>query len=151
MESIYIKPTKSGLPSISECGGASTNTGYARIISSINGKRKKPIYIPKKGMLSNSDHAWFVIKENEIIVTVSHHNKDFEIKVLRVKEIVNDKDNSKINVELIEHYEKETQRDYHNSPFLEAIKNAISKATTYHCRVPFYFYSEVKADIKNQI
>jgi hypothetical protein len=151
MESIYIKPTKSGLPSISECGGASTNTGYARIISSINGKRKKPIYIPTKGMLSNSDHAWFIIKENEIIVTVSHHQKDFEIKILKVKEIINDKHNCKINVELIEHYEKETQNDYHNSIYLEAIKSAINKSTTYHCRVPFYFYSEIKSVIKSRI
>ena len=81
IESILINTTKSGLPSLSECGGGSTNTGYARIISSINGKRKKPIYIPTKGNLSNSDHAWFVIKLNEIIVTASHHRKDFSSRL----------------------------------------------------------------------
>lgn len=141
-ESILINSTKSGLPSISECGGGSTNTGYARIISSINGKRKKPIYIPSRGALSNSDHAWFVIKENEIIITASHHKRDFEIKVLKVKEIINSPKIKKINVEIIEHYEKENQEDYHNSPYADAIKAAIDKSTTYHCRRPFYFYSD---------
>lgn len=141
-DSILINITKSGLPSISECGGGSTNTGYARIISSINGKRKKPIYIPSRGQLSNSDHAWFIIKENEIIITVSHHKKDFEIKVLKVKEIINNPKIKKINVELIEHYEKETQNDYQNSLYVEAIKAAIDKSVTYHCRIPFYYYSQ---------
>jgi hypothetical protein len=140
IESILINTTKSGLPSLSECGGGSTNTGYARIISSINGKRKKPIYIPKNGSLSNSDHAWFVIKLNEIIVTASHHREDFEIKVLKIKEIVNDSKNKKINLEVIEHYEKETQSDYRNSIYYEAIKAAVNKSTTYHCRKPFYYY-----------
>lgn len=140
-ESILINITKSGLPSLSECGGASTNTGYARIITSINGKRKKPIYIPNKGSLSNSDHAWFVIKVNEIVVTASHHREDFEIKVLKIKEIINDSKVKKINLELVEHYEKENQNDYQNSIYSEAIKAAIDKSKTYHCRRPFYYYN----------
>jgi hypothetical protein len=144
IETIQCSTTKSGLPSISECGGGSTNTGYARIISSINGKKKKPIYVPTKGMLSNSDHAWFVIKPNEIIVTASHHRNDFEIKVLKVKEIINSIDSKKINAEVIESYSEETQSDYYNSIYYSAIKAAINKSTTYHCRQPFYIYEENK-------
>jgi hypothetical protein len=142
IETIQCNSTKSGLPSLSECGGGSSNTGYARIVSSINGKRKKPIYIPSKGQLSNSDHAWFVIKPNEIIITASHHRRDFEIKVLKIKEIINNQDEKKINAEVIERYLEETQNDYKKSIYFEAIKAAIDKSTTYHCRVPFFFYKE---------
>ena len=142
VESILINITKSGLPSLSECGGGSNNTGYARIISSINGKKKKPIYIPKRGSLSNSDHAWFVIKLNEIIVIASHHQNDFEIKVLKIKEIINEIKIKKINLEVIERYEKETQGDYHNSIYYQAIKAAVNKSTTYHCQEPFYYYDQ---------
>ena len=138
-ESIQFKPTKSGLPSLSEYGGGSSNNGFARIISSINGKRKKPIYVPSKGDLINNHHAWFVIKENEIIVTSSHLEGDFNIKVLKAKEI--NFYNKKIILELIENYKDNNQNDYFNSKYFEAIKAAVEKSKMYHCNRAVYYYS----------
>ena len=137
-ESIQFKPTKSGLPSLSEYGGGSSNNGFARIISSINGKRKKPIYVVSKGDLVNNDHAWFVIKQDEIIVTASHLEENFNIKVFKVKDI--DSNNSNIILELIENYKDNKQDDYFNSKYFEVIKAAVDKSKIYHCRRALYYY-----------
>jgi hypothetical protein len=135
---IKFKATKSGLPSLSERGGGDDKGGHARIISSANGRRKKPIYISTKGNLINNDHAWFVIKEGEIIVNVLRKGDDLDIKVYRVKEV----NNNQIECELIESYYGEGIEGYLDSQYFDAIEAGIYKSKTYHAHKPIYYYDK---------
>ena len=134
--------SKYGLPTLTENGGGSTNTGSAVIIASSKGSKKKPIYIPTKGDLSNRDHAFFVVKEGDKYVEVNHQNHDFTINVYEIETInVNEKE---VTLKLLESYSEDNFLEYSHSTFKEAIKHGINKSTTYHCRFPFFYYADQK-------
>jgi len=133
-EKIRIESTKSGLPALWEMGGGFSNTGEATIITNKDGQPKKAVYIRRSGHLANGRHALIPISVGDHIIDVYHHRRDFTVKILRITRF---EDNYTI-VEQINCYDN-GQWDKPVPEFLNAaIVAAKDKATTYHCRSPFY-------------
>lgn len=139
---IKVTLSKHGLPTLTESGGGRAKTGFASIVASSKGGRKKPIHIPSKGQITNGDHAFFVIKENDVRIEVSHYNGDFNIKVYQVAHI--NLEAKEIIFNLIEEYSSNNFSDYQLSLYKEAIKHGIDKATTPNCKNPFFYYQDKK-------
>jgi hypothetical protein len=116
-----IVKTSKGYPAIWESGGGMTNTGTARIVCGPNGEKLKPVYIRKKGQLSCSTHALFLLKHGIYVIEVDRHNDEYTMKIA-----IN-------NNGVFEEVE--------NIPFFldEAIKAAREKTRHYHCRNAYYF------------
>jgi len=85
MDSIEVALTKSGLFAAWESGGGMTNTGTATIIANQDGSPKKPVFVRTGGHLSNSDHALFIVRERDVIIKVSRHRDDIDLKILEIK------------------------------------------------------------------
>ena len=131
-----------GLPTMAESGGSKHNSGYAYIIGNKDGSKKSPIFIPKYGNLVNTIHAYFVVKENDIHVEVSHFEKRFEIFIYCVKSI--DIFSKEVTLTLIEVYKDENYDDFFNSLYFKAVLVAVKKASTLFCREAMYYYSAEK-------
>lgn len=84
MEKIPVERTKKGYPALWECGGGYTNTGKATIIASAEGKKKKPVYIRRRGHLACAEHALFVIEKGDYVIEANHHREDFEISIYKI-------------------------------------------------------------------
>lgn len=142
--------SKHGLPTLAEKGGENyNNTGDATIIASSKGGRKKPIYIVPKTELINRDHAYFVIKENDIVVRVTHQDKKFHIKVYEVQFI--NVEGQQVVLNMIEEYLESNFLEYLNSQYKEAIKHGVNKSTTPKCKIPFFYYEDKNLVEKNHV
>lgn len=153
-ENIILFKTKKGLPCLWEEGGGATNTGHAQIICDSYWDKIKPIYIRRKGHLSNGCHALFVVKEGYHIIVAKHHHRDFEIKALKVKSIKTPDEEffmtvkTNIPFELIGYvaeceilhtfsngeWDSKPSSMYQMYGFRHAIEAVMEKATCYHCR-----------------
>lgn len=129
-----------GLPTLAESGGSNGKTGYACIIANKNGNRKTPIYIPRHGNLSNSEHAFFVIKQEDIRIEVTHLDQNFKINVYKIDSI--DIPHKEVSLVLVESYSDKSE--YFNSKYFKAISVAISKSIALFCEEPMYIYSTKK-------
>lgn len=138
MKTLGIEKTKKGLPAMWECGGSGRNTGTATIIADLNGGRKKPIYVRKKGTLSNDRHALFVVQEGDLVIEASHHREDFTIKVFRITNFTA----TEALVERLYCFDCGEWDSTPSSNYLAAIQAAQEKALEYHCRRPIYWVEE---------
>jgi hypothetical protein len=129
----YLTVTKSGKSAIWEAGGGCRNTGYTQVVCDQRGLPMKPIYIARKGHLSNSCHALFVLREGMYVVKCDRHHSDYTLRVLRV---------AKINVTdyfadcevVVEAHSIEDVPEM----FKAAAKAALRKSSIYHCREAVY-------------
>ena len=127
-----IHRTKSGLPALWERGGGSRNTGRVTIVADSKGRPKRPIYIKRRGHLANGDHALFVVKVGDLVITADHHRRDFNVQIHRITSIKGDT----AELELVNEF-SEGQWDNDNK-YPDAVQAAMDKATCYHCREPHY-------------
>ena len=138
MEKIIVEKTKKGYPACWEAGGGHTNTGYATIISGIDGQPKKAVYIRTRGSLACEHHALVILEVGDHIVEADHHRRDFEIKIFRVTGFEDKQEKKFAIAEQINCFSMgEWDADLPAS--LEAaVQAAIEKATCYHCREPHF-------------
>jgi hypothetical protein len=134
-KTIPCNVSKHGLPTLAESGGGKKDIGYACIIANQSGNRKKAIYI-FKNPTPNGEHALFVIKQNDLVIEVSHVQKKFTIDVFRVKEI--DIKKKEVVLLLLE------TSPSSNSIYSKPISMAIRKSQTLYCKEVMYSYSENK-------
>lgn len=129
-----INRSKSGLPTITECGGGMTNTGDSRIICGTRGERIVPLFVPKG--YSNGDHAIFVAKPGMHIITASHDRSGETIRAWRMGEIVKEGEYEYVSCALVGEAENGDSviPDY----LIEAAAAANDKAHDYHCRRAWY-------------
>lgn len=134
VETLHI--SKSGIPCLWEEGGGFTNTGRAQIICDGHGRKKKAIYIRKRGPLACEEHALIPIRSGDIVIRADHHRGDFAIEIYKIQESQTDF----VVFELIKINEFDQGEwdkplpDY----FADAVDAAKRKALTYHCRDPFF-------------
>ena len=122
--------SKTGLPTITESGGGSSNTGYACIVCGPNGEKVKPLFVPRG--YSNGDHAIFVARPGMCIVSASHSRRGESAAVSRIVEIIGDE----LKLEAVGEWE---DGDGNIPEQFEAAQSAaMSKAHDYHCRRAFY-------------
>ena len=128
-----VERTKSGIAALWELGGGATNTGEATIICDRFGRRKKAIYVRRKGHLSNSEHALIPVEIGDVIVKSFHKRGDFIHRIYSIENI-DDFVTLKLNYEY--------SNEQWDKPLPEYLKPAVdastAKAQTYHCREPFY-------------
>ena len=131
---IKTETTKSGLPALWENGGSCSNTGECTIIAGKDGLPKKAIYIRKSGHLANKSHALIGVGVGDLVIKTYHKRRDFWHRIYQIKGF----ENGWAISELIYEFSK----GQWNEPLPEYLKAAVSaateKATTYHCRSPFY-------------
>lgn len=141
MNKIDIVLSNSGIPCLWEEGGGNTNTGKSAIITGPQGEKLTPIYIRRKGHLSNGQHALIPIYKGCYVIDAWHHNKDFEITIYQIKEI--DLENEEVITEGVATFDM-NEWDKPVPAFLgDAIKASKEKAAHYHCKEP-YFIKEGK-------
>lgn len=139
MKKMPCDVTKKGLPALWEFGGGRTNTGEARIICQADGSPKKPVYIRKRGVLANDNHALFIIEPGDIIIQADHHREDFIIKVFHVEEIVEEGGEKLAALSQVACFsEGEWDNEEMAEKYSRAISVARAKALCYHCREPHY-------------
>jgi len=156
MKKVLIERTKKGFPALWECGGGYTNTGEATIIASPSGGPKKPVYIRRRGPLTNGEHALIPIEVGDYIVEADHHRKDFYISVMKIVEIeekyaslesfalFNEGEWDNKDIERVfaawEAGDLKSIDDIDDEIYFlcRAILAAEEKATCYHCREPHY-------------
>lgn len=137
-----IERTKKGFPAMQEAGGGYTNTGDAVIIANSDGTAKKPVYIRRRGPLACENHALFVVKLGDIVVEANHHREDFDIRIWRIDQILNEE----VQLCLVNEY-NQGEQEVDPPAFLQAaVEAAKEKATCYHCRGPHF----VKEDSNNE-
>jgi hypothetical protein len=157
---IRIEKTKKGFPALWERGGGYTNTGDAVIIANGDGTAKRPVYIRRRGSLACDNHALFVVKPGDIVVEANHHRRDFEIRIWRIDQILEEE--ARLNLlhefSLGEWSDKNIERvfsaweagdlrsidDIDDEIYFlcRAILAAEEKATCYHCGEPHYIKEE---------
>lgn len=132
-----IERSKKGIPCMWECGGGASNTGDSRIICDMNGNPKTPLYIRRRGSLSNDNHALIPVRVNDVIIDAYQHRGDFEIGIYQIKEIKDDEAVSeKINGFDYGEWDNPLEK------FKSAVDAAMKKAKCYHCRRPFFIKEE---------
>jgi len=138
-DAIRLEISKNGHPCAWERGGGWSNTGDVTIIAAADGSPKKPIYIRRRGSLSNDQHALFIVHEGDIIIAAEHHKGDFYIKVCRIKRL-SKRENEYIAFLDVTHRFHQGQWDVEPSgKLVDAVNAAMEKAQTYHCREPYYY------------
>jgi len=133
MTEMIITRSKSGLPTVTECGGGMKNTGYATIVCGATGKRLKPLFVPKGR--SNGDHAIFVVIPGVTHLVGASVSRQKEIATIEKIVAIDEDDN--LLTEIVGEYEN---GDYGNVPnkFKAAVQAAIKKGQCYHCREAHY-------------
>lgn len=140
-----------------------TNTGRARIACGPDGERLEAVYVPKRGELSNGDHAWVNVTRNAkdpqcYIIEANHHRGDFHINIKRILSL-HEKLMPKADIPwAVERHNvsptaasvmwantvmvcKYSDGEWDNDPhecLIPAIEAAKGKAMDYHCRAPWY-------------
>lgn len=134
IERVQIPLSTNNNPVYWESGGGSTNTGKATIVTDRFYQRLKPLYIKRKGRLSNYNHAMLPLKKGYKIITIVHHRQDFDITIREVKQI----EGNIATFEIIAKYSKDTQRGWEKQLSSDAIEAGIAKSKHYHCREPHF-------------
>ena len=124
--------SKTGLPTIMESGGGSTNTGSAQIVAGANGEKVKPLFIPRG--YSNGDHAIFVVRPGMLLIDASHDRQGDRITVRRIIGV--EKESEELLLEVIG--EEENGDGNIDSHYADAAKAALNKAHCYHCHEAHY-------------
>lgn len=138
IKNVTIERTKKGLPAMWESGGGYTNTGEAVIIANTDGLPKKPLYIRRRGSLACDNHVLFVVQPGDLVVEANHHRRDFEIKVWRISQILEEE----AQLSLAHEY-SQGEWDVEPPEYLRAAIEAVQeKAICYHCREPHYYIQE---------
>jgi len=133
--------SKSGLPTLAEFGGGSTNTGNATVIASAIGAAKRAIYMPTRGHLCNGEHAIFAVAVGDVVVEASHHREDFSIRVWRILAIEQDGERTLARMKLEAECDQDSRgnRDGEILGWAEAaVTAAVMKALDYHCRRAYF-------------
>lgn len=122
-----------------ECGGAGTNTGFAKIICNADGSKKTALFFKHGGHLSNDKHALFIVDTGDFLISVCQHRGDVDISVKQVWDIIetNEKYITRkvINISNF----KNEEWDIELPECLDtAIRAAVNKAFDYHCRSVYY-------------
>lgn len=137
---ISIEITKGGHPAAWERGGGCRKTGNAQIICNSDGTPKKPVYINRRGHLSNGDHALLILAPGDIIIQADHHRGDFEIFIMKIASIGDET----AEADIIHHFSFGEWDEEPPTYLKTAIKAAQEKATCYHCRSPHYTAETLK-------
>jgi len=139
-----VELSKSGLPVMWESGGGCSNTGSSVVIAGENGQKLKPLFIQRRGHLSNDRHALFVIEVGHFIVEISiSRGSTKSAKISRVIEInenveyygINYK---KITLETVNTWSQGEWSVPLEEKFLEVGTAGFNKACDYHCRTVYY-------------
>jgi len=134
IERVVITLTNSRKPAHWESGGGTTSTGRAVIVTDRHYQRLDPLYVKRKGPLSNANHALLPLKKGYKLIYVWHFNEDFEIVIMELKSV-------KGNIgefEVLNHFVEDSQHDWRDKLYSDAVKAGIAKSKDYHCRKPYY-------------
>lgn len=143
MREFILNITKSGLPSLWESGGATTNNGSAIIIADMGGKKKKPLYIRTSGELSNLNHSLFVVEDGDIIVETKRSGSEGRTKGFRIANI--DITNKIVlaeqifEVDVFGNMDNFTIDGEYPHRVKDSIEASFKKSLVYHCRHPVYY------------
>lgn len=134
MKTINLELSNSGIPCLWEEGGEASNTGSATIIAGAEGQALNPVYIKRKGHLSNGQHALISVEVGYYIIEVWQQRGDFEINIYQVKDVKGEE----ATVEEVATFNmNEWNKPVH--AFLgDAIKASKEKAMCYHCKEPYF-------------
>ena len=139
---IIVDKTKKGYPAYWEAGGGHTNTGYATIITTKDGRPKKAVYIRGRGELANSEHALVILEKGDHIIEANHHRRDFTIEIFRITGF-EDKQGEKFAIaEQINCFDMGEWEADLPAHLENAVQAAMDKATCYHCREPHFITFE---------
>jgi hypothetical protein len=142
MKKIRIEKTKRGFPAIWEKGGGMTNTGFAQIVANPDGSPKRPVYIRRRGILANAEHALFIVQLGDLIIQAEHHREDFNIYIYKILDFKETKQKEITEeVAIVEQVYKFSRGEWDKElpEYLqEACTVAMEKATCYHCRKPHF-------------
>jgi hypothetical protein len=127
---MQVQRSKSGLHTIAEGGGGSSNTGFAEIVCGSGGEKMRAMFIPRG--YSNGEHAIFKAEVGMCIVSASHSRSGETVKVERIVSISTDD----LSLSLMGEWENGDG----NIPatFDAAIQAAREKNHCYHCREAHY-------------
>lgn len=136
MHTIKIEVTKRGLPALWECGGGLTSRGNATIICRGDGRPKTYTYAPRGGHLACGQHALFIVTPGDVVVEVSVHGGELDsATIAKLRSF--DLETKTALAEVINSF-SEGEWDEDLGCYEAAVKAALSKARTYHCRCVFY-------------
>lgn len=125
--------SKTGVPCLWECGGGMTNTGHAQIVADKCGHRKRAIYVPSRGEMSNSNHALIPVSVGDTVVLNNRHRNTNEISLYHIIEISD-------NEAVLEFSRKLTvdNKNIEKECLPDAFMASIHKANDYHCRRHYF-------------
>lgn len=134
-----FEKSRSGKAVYWEEGGASSNTGFAKIICNADGSKKTALFFKHGGHLSNDKHALFIVDTGDFLIDAYQHRGDVYISVKQVWDIVETGENyitrTIINVSKFSNEEW----DIEPPEYLDtAIRAAVNKSFDYHCRSVYY-------------
>jgi len=130
------KRSKSGLPTLTENGGGSTNTGMAMIICGSEGQPLAPLFVPRG--YSNGDHAIFAVHIGNVIVRAEHSKAGESVTLNRITAIHPDDGSDKANAVIEEPIGSYENGDSDTDNFTMAMSAALEKSKCYHCREPHF-------------
>lgn len=127
--SVDVQLSKTGISCLTEAGGGMSNTGYTTIICSKKYRKKRAIYIFKKGDLACKAHAVIPVVVDDHVIYVERHNNTCNVYDFKIIDIIRNK------AILLLTNNKVVGTDYTGNIAIEA---AIAKSLNYHCRQPYY-------------
>ena len=137
------KLSKSGLATLTECGGSMSNTASCRLIATRYYNAMKPIHVFSRGELSNLDHAVFVVKEGMIVLEGDKSHGDTQITISRIVKITPTLDGyCDIELEKINSFAEGDWETVLPSEAVKFVAAAHDKMSDYHCRRPYWFINE---------
>ncbi len=150
--SINITTTKRGIPAMWEKGGGRTSGGSSQIITGRNGEARRPVYVRKSGSLSCAEHALITVHEGFYIVNVDLSRGEVSyasiLKILNtsVKDIDGHNWEAKAEVQEENVFSNGEWDTVFDPKLASALKSAIGKASSYHCRSAYFIDSSEKKE-----
>lgn len=129
-----VTRSKSGLPTLCESGGGSSNTGFSTVVVGPNGEPLKALYVPKG--YSNGDHAIFVVTVGMIVIHCGRDRIGENIEGVRIDVIGIEGDPDEVATSPL--FSWENGDGDVPEEFREAVDAAHEKAHCYHCREPHF-------------
>jgi hypothetical protein len=139
IKELPVLKTKSGHPALWEEGGGCKNTGRAIIICGPSGEKVSPLYIRKRGHLSNKEHALFEVKESMHVVEVEHHREDFSVRVWKITSLSQKNGGWVATLKMLSECSGGEWTRTLPPGLEEAVIAGINKSLCYHCREPHFF------------
>lgn len=134
MYNAKVGRSKTGLPTVTESGGGSTNTGGCIIVCGPSGEKVKPLFVPRG--YSNGEHAIFVARVGMHIIEQSHSRSGESITAWKIVGIGRPNDLEELALEKVGEWEN---GDGNIPDYLKAASDAASnKGHCYHCREAHY-------------